>query len=208
MAGSRPEGEVLRAILDAPARLAVGSGFPRDWLDRLDKTPRVGAMKKLITVAVAATALLGTAPGSALAAQEPFAKVISHVKLKKDGTATVRARYLCESSTHLWVSAKQTADGSVDPVLEGEGSSSAAAAWMDTNDWVTVGEDTFPISSGDEQLVCDGRTHSQSVTIDVPNAPGGSWEALQAGMAWVQWCIVEEAENGEFISDQRWVTVK
>ena len=58
-----------------------------------------------------------------------------------------------ESSTHLCVSAKPTADGSVDRALEDEGSSGAAAAWMDTNDWVTVGEDTFPISSGDEQLV-------------------------------------------------------
>src|ERR671914_671225 len=104
-------------------------------------------MKKLITMAVATTALLGAAPGSAVAAKEPFAQVISHVKLDTDGTATVRARYMCESSTHLWVSAKQTADGSVDP-------------------------------------------------------------ALEAGMAWVQWCIVEEAENGEFVSDQRWVRVK
>ena len=165
-------------------------------------------MKRLITAAIAATALLGAAPGGALAAQQPFAKVISHVKLKKDGTATVRARYMCESSTHLWVSAKQTADGSVDPALEDEGSGSAAAAWMDTNDWVTEGGDTFPISSGDEQLVCDGRTHSQRVTIDVTNAPWGSWDALQTGMAWVQWCIVEGPENGEFISDQRWVSVK
>ena len=165
-------------------------------------------MKKLITAAVAATALLGVAPGSALAAKEPFAQVVSHVKLGKDGTASVRARYMCESSTHLWVSAKQTADGSVDPTLEAEGSSGAAAAWMDTNDWVTMGGETFPISSGDEQLVCDGRTHSQSVTIDVTNAPWGAWDALQAGMAWVQWCIVEEAENGEFVSDQRWVGVK
>jgi hypothetical protein len=148
-----------------------------------------------------------TAAG-ALAAQQPFAEVISHVKLEKDGTATVRARYMCESSTHLWVSAKQTADGSVDPALEAEGSSGAAAAWMDTNDWVTVGEETFPISSGDEQLVCDGRTHSQSVTIDVTNAPWGVWDALQPGMAWVQWCIVEQAENGEFVSAQRWVSVK
>jgi hypothetical protein len=165
-------------------------------------------MKKLITVAVAATALLGAAPGSAVAAQEPFAQVISHVKLAKDGTATVRARYMCEASTHLWVSAKQTADGSIDPTLESEGSSGAAAAWMDTNDWTIVGGEPVPVSSGDEQLICDGRTHSQSITIDVTNAPWGSWDALQAGMAWVQWCIVEEAENGEFISDQRWVRVK
>src|SRR6185436_17212676 len=98
------------------------------------------------------------------------AEVISHVKLNKDGTATVRARYMCESSTHLWVSAKQTADGSVDPTLEAEGSSGAAAAWMDTNDWVTIGGETFPISSGDDQLVCDGRTRSQCVAIDVTNA--------------------------------------
>jgi len=165
-------------------------------------------MKKLITAAVAAGALLGVAPGSALAAKQPFAQVVSHVKLGKDGTASVRARYMCASSTHLWVSAKQTADGSVDPTLEAEGSSGAAAAWMDTNDWVTVGGETFPISSGDEQLVCDGRTHSQSVTIDVTNAPWGAWDALQPGMAWVQWCIVEDAENGEFVSDQRWVGVK
>jgi hypothetical protein len=165
-------------------------------------------MKKLILVALAATTLLGAAPGSALAAKQPFADVVSHVKLKQDGTATVQARYMCEASTHMWVSAKQTADGSVDPTLEAEGSSGAAAAWMDTNDWVTVGEDTFPVSSGDEQLVCDGRTHSQSVTIDVTNAPWGSWGALKAGMAWVQWCIVEGSEDGEFVSDQRWVTVK
>jgi hypothetical protein len=165
-------------------------------------------MKKLILVALAATTLLGAAPGSALAAKQPFADVVSHVKLKQDGTATVQARYMCEASTHMWVSAKQTADGSIDPALEAEGSSAAAAAWMDTNDWVTVGEDTFPVSSGDGQLVCDGRTHSQSVTIDITNAPWGSWDALQPGMAWVQWCIVEEAENGEFISDQRWVSVK
>jgi hypothetical protein len=165
-------------------------------------------MKKLITVAVAATALLVAAPGSALAAKDPFAQVISHVKLKKDGTATVQARYMCESSTHLWVSAKQTEDGSVDPTLEAEGSSGAAAAWMDTNDWVTVGGETFPISSGDEQLICDGRTHSQSIAIDVTDAPWGSWSELRSGMAWVQWCIVEQAENGEFISDQRWLGVK
>src|SRR5829696_2260467 len=144
-------------------------------------------MKKLIILALAATAVLGVAPGSALAAKEPYAKVISHVKLKKDGSATVRARYLCESSTHLWVSAKQTADGSVDPLLEEEGSSGAAAAWMDTNDWFIEGEDVFPVSSGDDVLVCDGRTHVQAVTIDVTNAPWGSWDALQRGMAWVQW---------------------
>ena len=162
-------------------------------------------MKKLIILALAATAVLGVAPGSALAAKEPYAKVISHVKLKKDGTATVRARYMCESSTHLWVSAKQTADGSVDATLEEEGSSSAAAAWMDTNNWITVGQDTFGISSGDNQLICDGRTHSQSITINVTNAPWGSWDALQAGMAWVQWCIVGDTE---FVSDQLWVTVK
>ena len=96
-------------------------------------------MKKLITVAVAATAVLAALPGSASAAQEPFAKVISHVKLnKKDATATVQARYMCESSTHLWVSAKQSADGAIDPALEAEGGSSAAAAWMDTNNWGTV----------------------------------------------------------------------
>ena len=165
-------------------------------------------MKKLITVALAATTVLAVAPGSALAAQEPFADVVSHVKLKKDGTATVQARYMCEASTHLWVSAKQTADGSVDPALEEEGSSGAAAAWMDTNDWIGAGEDAFPVSSGDDVLVCDGRTHTQSVTIDVTNAPWGSWGALQRGMAWVQWCIVEEAEEGEFVSDQRWVAVK
>ena len=165
-------------------------------------------MRKLISMAAAATALLGAAPGSALAAKAPFAQVTSHVKLNNDGTATVRARYMCESSTHLWVSAKQTANGAVDPALEAEGSSGAAAAWMDTNDWMTVGGETFPVSSGDDQLICDGRTHSQAVTIDVTDAPWGNWDALRPGSAWVQWCIVEEAENGEFVSDQRWITVK
>ena len=89
------------------------------------------------------------------------------------------------------------------------GSARAAAAWMDTNNWVTVGEEEpFPVSTGDDVLVCDGRTRAQTITIDVTNAPWGSWDALQPGMAWVQWCIVEGAEEGEFISDQRWVAVK
>ena len=98
-------------------------------------------MKKLITVAVAATAVLAALPGSASAAQEPFAKVISHVKLNKKTTPQPCRRVTCASHrTHLWVSAKQTADGSIDEALESEGSSGAAAAWMDTNDWVTVGQ--------------------------------------------------------------------
>ena len=165
-------------------------------------------MKKLITVAATAAAVIACAPASAVAAPGPSAHVLGPVKLQKDGTATVRARYLCESSTHLWVSAKQTADGSVDPLLEEEGSSGAAAAWMDTNDWITEGGEAFPVSSGDDVLVCDGRTHVQAVTIDVADAPWGSWDALQRGMAWVQWCIIEEAENGEFVSDMRWIPVK
>ena len=69
---------------------------------------------------------------------------------------------------------------------------------------MTVGENTFPIASGDEQVVCVGRTQCDSVTIDVTRC-GGAEALARDG---VQGCIVEEAGNGALIGDELRVSVE
>lgn len=160
-------------------------------------------MRKLLPLALAASAFV-TVPGVAQAAPKAHATILGTVSVDGD-EATVRARYICYEATHLWVSAKQTADADRDPALEGEGSSGAAANWMDTNVWGSMG----PVSSGDAQLDCDGRKHTDTFTISTSSAPWGSWGALERGLAWVQFCITpsEGEPSQEFVTAQRWVTV-
>src|SRR4051812_13882257 len=98
-------------------------------------------MKKRLALAAAAMVLVGSlfAGTTALAAPkaQPTAHTVGAVKLNKDGTATVKARYICPPSPdwHLWVSAKQAADGSRDPGLtdEGSGFGHKAAAWLQSH---------------------------------------------------------------------------
>ncbi len=162
-------------------------------------------MRMLLPLALAATSLCFALPGTASAAPKPQATILGVVSVDGDD-ATVRARYICYEATHLWVSAKQAADGRRDPALEQESSSGAAANWMDTNVW---GQGP-PFSTGDAQLDCDGRKHTDTFTIKTSSAPWGSWGALQKGLAWVQFCITPSPgeSSQEFVTDQRWVVVK
>jgi hypothetical protein len=161
-------------------------------------------MKRTLPLALVA-ASLAVLPATASAAPKPQAEVLGAIVVDGD-TATLRARYVCEASDHLWISAKQTADGRKDPALLQEGSSGAATNWMDSNVWGEFG----PVSDPGA-FRCDGRSHTGTFTIATASAPWGSWGALETGKAWVQFCLAEmteEGEEGEAVTGARWVQVR
>ena len=66
-----------------------------------------------------------------------------------------------------------------------------------------------PVSDPGE-FTCDGRSHTGTFTIATSSAPWGSWDALEKGQAWVQFCLSEmtgegEEGHGESITGARWV---
>lgn len=157
-------------------------------------------MKRLsILVAAAAAVGLAAAPmgASAAPAAKSQAQILGPVVLDDDGTATVRARYICQESDHLWVSAKQMADGRPDARLQEEGSSAIASGWMQSHP---------PRST----FTCDGRWHTGSFQIATADfgPEGPSWDALERGQAFVQFCLLTSRSENEFISDARWAAVR
>jgi hypothetical protein len=109
-------------------------------------------------------------------------------------TAAVTVRYVCSGGDHLWVSAKQSANGRQDRRLEGEGSSAIAAAWL--QDHPATG-------------VCDGRWRTQTFAIDnEEETPWGTlgFGALRKGVAWVQFCVT--GEQGLLVNATRWAAVQ
>ena len=144
-------------------------------------------------LAVIASALATSPATAAASGGEDKAKILGPVKKHDDGTATVRARYTCDTGEMLWVSAKQTASGDVDRALEGWGSSRLAAAWLETH---TVA------------VECDGRQHVGTFTIN--NYEQGHGDLVR-GSAWLQFCLTDPSagpeEEGLVISESRWVKV-
>lgn len=153
----------------------------------------VSALIGGLSFAVVATA--GASPKAA-----PVAEVIGNVKINKDGTGTVKAHYICPSGDwHLWVSAKQTQDGSFDEDISGEGSGfgNVAATWL---------------QSHPTDFTCDGRWHTQKFEINKEefNPFAGATIGrgkLVRGVAWVQFCLINEAEE-LFLIDQNWQKVR
>ena len=80
-------------------------------------------MKKLHAIAMAAAVLAGgVALASPASADQPVgAQILGPVRIDGD-VATVTARYNCDDSEHLWVSAEQVGDRSKDARLTEEGS--------------------------------------------------------------------------------------
>ncbi len=150
----------------------------------------------IITALLGAASLSGVAPAAASPRAEPVAQVIGKVKINKDGTGTVKARYICSGDGwHLWVSAKQSEDGSLDPNIsrEGSGFGRVASTWLQSH----------PID-----FTCDGKWHTQKFEINkdefVPEFGGTiGYGELVPGVAWVQFCLINEAQ-GLFLVDQEW----
>jgi hypothetical protein len=137
---------------------------------------------------IAAAALVSSASfvgmGTAGAAVPAFdAKLLGPVHIDGDdpSVAHVRGKYVCDNvesaQWHLWVSLKQNADATQDPLLEQEGSSAVATTWVQSH----------PVD-----FVCDGRQHVQSFTIDTLEQ--GFGEAIK-GEGWVQFCLIDFADE-------------
>ena len=140
-------------------------------------------MKRIFAMtAVATAALVAAAPAGAKQTPDSFqagdADVIGPVHVRGD-VAKVKARYSCDEGTHIWVSAKQNSEATIDPEISGEGSGfgGEAAAWWQSH------RDTF---------TCDGKRHTAWFTIDTVE-PGSRGE-LKKGWAWVQFCVTTEED--------------
>jgi hypothetical protein len=142
-----------------------------------------------VTAIVAIACVGGIAPAGAVPAGKSQAQVLGTVVTHDDGTASVKARYVCPEGFHLWVSAKQAADARRDARLEGEGSSAVSAAWLQSHPAPT-------------EFTCDGKWHTGTFVIDTKEQGFGE---LQKGQAWVQFCLIGE---NTFLSESRWVHVR
>jgi hypothetical protein len=108
-------------------------------------------------------------------------------------TAEVMARYTCTGTVdqlHLWVSVKQTADRTADPILATEGSSGASAAWSQSHAGV---------------LTCDGMNHVATFTVDQTEQ---GWGTLAKGDAWVQFCLFDATTPEGPVSDMEFMHVR
>lgn len=152
--------------------------------------------KFLIVAAMAGFAVLGTAgptlaaPG---AASETTAQLVGVVHQTGATTAEVMARYTCTGTVdqlHLWVSVKQTADRTADPILATEGSSGASAAWSQSHAGV---------------LTCDGMNHVATFTVDQTEQ---GWGTLAKGDAWVQFCLFDATTPEGPVSDMEFMHVR
>jgi hypothetical protein len=112
-------------------------------------------------------------------------KLVGVVHLINSHVVEVQAQYRCTGSPsdlHLWISVKQSANGTADPALAdgGTGFGHKATAW-------TQGH------SGVADLVCDSHTHVGKFIIDRTEYGYGD---LVKGRAYVQFCLFD-ANNPE-----------
>jgi len=149
--------------------------------------------------ALAATVLAlagatGLATPALAAAHTTQDQLVGVVRQTGPTTAVVMARYTCTASSpeqvHLWISVKQVADRSADPILTTEGSSSKAVAWSQTHAGVPI---------------CDGQNHVTKFTVDQTEQGFGT---LAKGEAWVQFCLFDATTTSAPVSSMRFLHVR
>lgn len=166
-------------------------------------------MKKGLVLSALAVVLVaafgGITTAGAATKAEPTVKMVGKVKINNDGTGTVKAHYICPPGDdwHLWVSAKQTEDGSIDEDLasEGSGFGHVAATWLQSH------PNTYS---------CDGKWHTQKFEINKlevdPSGQAIGYGELTRGYAWVQLCLIKGGSETEppelFLVDQGWAKVR
>jgi len=124
------------------------------------------------------------------------------VELTSATTATVTARYTCTWSDngepaepHLWVSVKQNLEATADPALMEEGAGFGAILTGQTA--VKSWSQAHP----EGQILCDGKSHVASFTVDQEEIGLGE---LRKGQAFVQFCLTGEG----FVADQEFRRVR
>ena len=157
--------------------------------------------RRILGLAVLVTALGAVTAGLAVAAPSGKldAQVIGNVQIDADDptTAQFSARYICEGGegAHVWASVKQAGSGLPEQWLTEEGSGGRAMA---EGAWSHSHRNT---------VVCDGRWHVDTFTVDQLEWGGGE---LQQGQAWVQFCVIPPGgdENGPITWSMRFAAVK
>jgi hypothetical protein len=147
-----------------------------------------------IGAALIAFATLGAAsPAVAASSSDTFsAQLVGVVRQLSPTTAEVQARYTCTGAPHLWVSVKQTADRTADPILAQEGSTAyATGGWSQSHDT--------------SALICDGKNHVTEFLVDHAEAGFGT---LAKGDAWVQFCLTIPDTFTILAIDQEFVHVR
>ena len=153
-------------------------------------------MKKLITaVALAAAAGVAVPVGAGADVVNAHAKATFVGPLKVAGKkATLKVRYQCASGEHLWVSAKEMADGSASVKLTKEGSSKTAAAWWESH------RNAFK---------CNDKAQTATFSIDTVEK-GSKGKLTPGGKAWIQFCVTTgktEKDTKLTLSRSGWVKV-
>jgi hypothetical protein len=161
------------------------------------------SLLKSMTIAGAALCLALGSATPALAAPATHgaggtsAKLVGVVRLIDSTTAEVQAQYTCTgdpADLHLWVSVKQSANGTASPALaeEGTGYGEKAAAWSQGH-------------SGVAQLQCDGRTHVGKFVVDRSEFGYGT---LLKGDAYVQFCLFDRYNQQAPVSSMEFLHVR
>ena len=152
-------------------------------------------MKKMIAaVALAAAAGIGVPAGAGADVVNAHAKATFVGAIKVVGKkATLKVRYQCASGEHLWVSAKEMADGAASAKLTKAESSKTAAAWWESH------RNAFK---------CNDKLRTATFSIDAVEK--GSKGTLAPGKAWVQFCVTTgktEKDTKLTLSRSGWVNV-
>jgi hypothetical protein len=142
----------------------------------------------LAALAVAVTPVAAMGQEQQATPPAKTAKPIGKVKRVGKKAAKLKVRYSCKTGSALWISLKQAKAGKKDAALKKEGSSKAAAAWL---------------QSHSNPIVCDGASHTATFTVDKKEQGKGK---LVKGSAWLQFCVTEG--DSLTVSVSKWVTVK
>ena len=98
-----------------------------------------------------------------------------HIDPSNPAIASLTAKYTCpEGEGHLFVSAKQVADGRPDPALKLEGSSRISNGWLERH-------------PAPGEFTCDGTWHTDTFQFDSFTEYG--FGTLVPGQVYVQFCL-------------------
>jgi hypothetical protein len=104
-----------------------------------------------------------------------------HIDPSNPAIASLTAKYTCPTGEgHLFVSAKQVADGHPDPALKLDGSSSISAGWLERH-------------PGPDEFTCDGTWHTGTFEFDSFTEYG--FGTLRKGQVYVQFCLSAPGED-------------
>jgi hypothetical protein len=104
-----------------------------------------------------------------------------HIDPSNPAIASLTATYTCPTGEgHLFVSAKQVANGRPDPALKLEGSSSISSGWLERH-------------PGPDEFTCDGTWHTGTFEFDSFTEYG--FGTLVPGQVYVQFCLSAPGED-------------